>query len=242
MDENNFVRQIFLNQFIKGMMINSKYSATKNITPGMNVQQILEKKSVPAEKLKPKFRPIMPPQFRMPSRRTLPPPVQPFPVQQKKKIDFEEGTGKFTGFQKSMRSGESTPEAPINKKTENNPMNVPTPMKTTGHSIFLGEELGKVISFLNDPSVFAVECKGEGQNLLVNRQGNILVTQLSLSKEEIDNLLDEISRKTRIPVMSGVFKAVFDDYIITAVISEFVGKRFVIQKRPAMQQVPMYRG
>ena len=49
--------------------------------------------------------------------------------------------------------------------------------------------------------------------------------------------LKDLSDKTRIPLLPGLFKVVFQNLIVTAVISEFVGTKFIIEKR-AMQTLP----
>ena len=90
--------------------------------------------------------------------------------------------------------------------------------------------LGKVTQFLLDPTVLSVECPGPNRNILVNRSGIMQTSGTSLTKEEIDNLLKEISNKTRIPIVEGLFKTAFQDLVLTAVVSNFVGSRFVIQK------------
>lgn len=91
--------------------------------------------------------------------------------------------------------------------------------------------LNRISNILNDPSVLSVECPGPTKNLLVNRGGAIQTTSMTLAKEEIDSIIEEIGEKTRIPISTGVFKAAFQNLLITAVISDFVGTRFLIQKR-----------
>ncbi len=91
--------------------------------------------------------------------------------------------------------------------------------------------LGKLAKLLLDPAVLSVESPGPGKNILVNRSGKIQTSGITLSQEEIRNVINEISEKTRVPVSPGVFKAAFQDLIITAVLSEHVGARFIIQKR-----------
>jgi len=97
-------------------------------------------------------------------------------------------------------------------------------------------DLGKVASLLRDPAVFSVEVPGPTKQVLVNRGGQVQTTSLSLNKEEIDEIMNNVSDKTRIPLISGLFKAAYQDLIITAVVSEFVGTRFMIQKRLPFQQ------
>lgn len=89
----------------------------------------------------------------------------------------------------------------------------------------------KLIPLLNDRFVQSIECKGAGQPILAITRGMPRVTHITLSGEEIKELMDEISRKVRIPLVTGLFKAAFGNVIITAVISEFVGTRFIIEKR-----------
>src|SRR3989344_421672 len=97
--------------------------------------------------------------------------------------------------------------------------------------------LGKVTQYLLDPSVLSVESQGPDKNLLVNRSGVIQATPTSLTREEIEALIQEISDKTRIPVIPGLFKAAFQDLIISAVVSEFIGTRFLIQKMNPLTQI-----
>jgi hypothetical protein len=91
--------------------------------------------------------------------------------------------------------------------------------------------LGRVTQLLLDPAVISIECPGPGRNLLVNKSGAVQTASLTLAKEEIDVIMNEISDATRIPLMPGLFKAAFQDLMITAVVSDFVGTRFMIHKQ-----------
>ncbi|RMD67757.1 hypothetical protein D6817_00595 [Candidatus Pacearchaeota archaeon] len=93
------------------------------------------------------------------------------------------------------------------------------------------QEFGRLKPLLLDPSVISVECPGAGKPIIVNRAGQLQTTQLTLTKEEINTILDNISKKTKIPIIPGLFKAAFGDYIVTAVISEVADTRFLVQKR-----------
>lgn len=114
------------------------------------------------------------------------------------------------------------------------PKIAPQPTPSSGKSGSVN--LGKVTSLLRDPSVFSVECPGPTKNVLVNRAGSIQTTPLTLTKEEINSIMENVSEKTRIPLMSGIFKAAYQDIIITAVVSDFVGTRFIIQKMMPFQK------
>jgi len=91
--------------------------------------------------------------------------------------------------------------------------------------------LEKIAPLLKDPTIQSIECIGENKPITINRFGAIQTTNISLSKEEINNILKELSEKTRIPLTTGVFKVAYGPIILTAIISEFVGTRFIIKRK-----------
>ncbi len=90
-------------------------------------------------------------------------------------------------------------------------------------------DLRKLNPLIYDPKVQVIECPGPNRNVLV-RIGNTKVTKITLTKDEIDSIINKFSKESKIPVMPGVFKAAVGNLIITAVISEHVGSRFIINK------------
>lgn len=95
--------------------------------------------------------------------------------------------------------------------------------------------IGKLNALVTDPRVEGLECTGPNKNILVKKNGMVQKTKISLTKEEIKKIIDDFSAKTRIPLIGGTFKAASGNLIMTAVISEFVGSRFIIQKRNPFQ-------
>ena len=71
-----------------------------------------------------------------------------------------------------------------------------------------------------------------GKNIIVYKDGTAQTTPYILDEEEIKEIMQNLSEQTKIPIIQGVFKAAIFDLIITAVISEFVGTRFIIEKKP----------
>lgn|SRR3989338_249380 len=139
-------------------------------------------------------------------------------------------------------------ETPQELPLSNNPrireldsLNVPTPAHLQQRPrmpmpqtqiIISGTTQEKVGKILSDPAVIGLECPGPDKNLIVNRSGRPQPMALTFTKEEIDDLLKEYSRQSRIPlIIPGVFKAVLGPNLITAVTSEFIGTKFMIQKR-----------
>ncbi len=115
---------------------------------------------------------------------------------------------------------------PVLSIAEKKPMNI-----RTGPLLNLsGTPLNKLLPFLNDPSIWAIECQGPGKNIHIIRGGAKHITPLILDSSEIDDIMREISGRTKIPLIQGMFKAAFGNLLISAVISEFVGTHFSIKK------------
>lgn len=93
-----------------------------------------------------------------------------------------------------------------------------------------GNHLQIIKNLINDRSVSSIECPGPEKEIIVNKFGRIKPIGLSLSAQEINKIIKEFSEKTKIPLIKGIFKAALGNIIITAVISEYVGTRFIIQK------------
>lgn len=93
-----------------------------------------------------------------------------------------------------------------------------------------GFVLGKLESLIRDPSIQSIECSGPNKNILVKRYNRFNTTRIVLNQAEITDIIDSFSTKAKIPVVGGILKAVVGDLIISAVISEFVGSRFIINK------------
>jgi len=121
----------------------------------------------------------------------------------------------------------STQTPPIRQKQPS--QNLPTPMPSA-ISINL-ESLSKINNLMQDPIFQSIECPGPGKPLIITRGGLIQTLPITLTKEEIDSVLQETSQKTRIPLTKGIFTAALGDKILNAVISDFVGSRFIIQKK-----------
>jgi len=91
-------------------------------------------------------------------------------------------------------------------------------------------DLGKLNIFLADKKVTLIECPGPEKFVAVRRAGQMQLTKVRLSQKEIQETVETFSRKVKIPVIGGVFKASYGNLTISAVISEFVGSKFIIIK------------
>jgi hypothetical protein len=91
--------------------------------------------------------------------------------------------------------------------------------------------LGKLQPYLVDRAIRTIECPGPGKPVILNKSGFVQTSPISLTSEEIDGIMKTISEKTKIPLTTGLFTGKINDLFISAVISEFAGTRFIIQKK-----------
>jgi hypothetical protein len=90
--------------------------------------------------------------------------------------------------------------------------------------------LNKLEPLLRDNSIQTIECSGPGRNLLVKRYNKMNITKITLSEEEIRKIINDFSIKTKIPLVGGILRAATENLLVSAVVSEFAGSRFVINK------------
>lgn len=90
---------------------------------------------------------------------------------------------------------------------------------------------GKLNPFMRDPNVSMIFCDGPEKPLKIIRNGQEQITNVLLAKQEIMNLLFQISAKTRIPLIEeGVYRVSWDNFIINSIVSEVIDLSFVIKK------------
>ncbi len=113
--------------------------------------------------------------------------------------------------------------------TQTSAMPSPTPEKPP---IIVMDRLKAILA---DPAVQVINCPGPNQNILVTRLGMTQKMPISFNMNEISSFMKEVSEKTRIPLLPGLFKVIFQNMLITAVVSEFIGTKFIIEKRLMVQ-------
>ena len=91
-------------------------------------------------------------------------------------------------------------------------------------------DLAKLSILIRDPLVKIIECNGPDENILVIGMMGRKQTPIKLSKEEMNETLKKFSGAARIPLHEGLFKAAVGNLIVSAVISEIAGIKFVIRK------------
>ncbi|MDO8517369.1 MAG: hypothetical protein Q7S33_04570 [Nanoarchaeota archaeon] len=92
-------------------------------------------------------------------------------------------------------------------------------------------KFGKIDFFLKDPSVSIIDCPGAGKNIIIIRNGQKTFTKISLSPNEINDILQIISAEAKVPLLEGFFRVAVENFVVHSIISSTVGSRFIIKKQ-----------
>jgi len=91
-------------------------------------------------------------------------------------------------------------------------------------------DLGKINNFIQDPVIRMIECNGPNQGVIIAGSMGKKETTITLTKEEIEEIIKKFSEEAKIPLQEGFFKVAVKKLIISAIYSESVGSKFIIQK------------
>lgn len=91
-------------------------------------------------------------------------------------------------------------------------------------------DLKKLEPLVRDPFVSIIECNGPGENIMVMGTMGRKRTGIVLTKEEIDEIIRIFSEVTKIPINEGIFKVAFGKLILSSIISDVIGSKFIIRK------------
>lgn len=103
-------------------------------------------------------------------------------------------------------------------------------LKPTRTNIPKELKLGKLTPFLTDRNVKSIEIEGPDQVIYVKGTMGKKSTGITLTTEEVNQVLDTFSRIGKVPKIEGLFKVVTSNLILTAMVSESIGSRFIIKK------------
>ena len=91
-------------------------------------------------------------------------------------------------------------------------------------------DLGKLNLFLRDSAVEIIECSGADQEITVKGRMGTKPTEVKLTKDEIDEVINKFSKESKIPLTKGIYKVALGKLILSAIISDVVGSKFIISK------------
>jgi len=114
------------------------------------------------------------------------------------------------------------------------PMMPVVPQVPSMQKITIMDRLNKIFA---NPAVQVLNCPGPNKNVLITQQGRIQPSQISFNENEINDFMKDLSEKTKIPLIPGLIKVIYQNLIITSVVSEFIGTKFIAERR---QQGPLH--
>lgn len=91
-------------------------------------------------------------------------------------------------------------------------------------------DLGKLEPLIRDRLVKIIECNGPDERIIVMGAMGRKSTKITLTKAEINDIINRFSQAAKIPVNEGVFRVVFGNLILSAIVSEIIGSKFLIKK------------
>lgn len=92
-------------------------------------------------------------------------------------------------------------------------------------------DLGKLNNLIVDPTIEAIQCDGSFIPVKIIRAGETINTNIELNDREITDIINVFSRNLGIEAKGPVFKASIQGLMLSAIISEFAGTRFIITKK-----------
>jgi hypothetical protein len=209
----DYQRIIFLNRFVKEILIN--LSEKERVKDKVNLEKLRQKlTSNPDDVFKQMIRSGYSEEKRkqVPYRKIIPK-IPTKPIEQKPVLE------------KTIKGKMSPKSNPFQNNIPKDSLS-PNPVKTNS-----GESgMKKIEPMLKDISVLSIECPGPGKNLLLKRNNQTNIARIVLSQNEINDIAEDFSRQARIPIVGRILKAAVGNTVISAVISEFVGSRFIINK------------
>ncbi len=91
-------------------------------------------------------------------------------------------------------------------------------------------DLGKLNPLLQDPGVRIIECEGADERIFVTGTMGKKPTKIVLSEQEINDIIQRFSEEAKIPVHEGVFRIVVGNWILSSVVSDIAGSRFILKR------------
>lgn len=90
-------------------------------------------------------------------------------------------------------------------------------------------DLLKLNPIMKDPSVRMIEGNPDEKIKVTGTMGT-KETDIVLNKEEINQIINKFSELSKIPLSEGVYRVAVGNLVLSAIISEVIGSKFVIKK------------
>lgn len=128
------------------------------------------------------------------------------------------------------------PKKPLTKLIKNTIEQIPEP-KLPPHLAYLkpipskntNMDLFELNPFLSDPAVKVITAN-PNERVMVHGSMGTRPTALTLTKEDIDKIINQISKLSKIPIREGIYHVVVGNINFSAIISSVIGSKFVLKK------------
>ena len=134
-------------------------------------------------------------------------------------------------YQKSRGAPEITPDKQSAQTPPQSSKQLTQKIIQPSSELADNESLKKIDNLIKDVAVQMIECPGTEKNILVKVRNKISITRIILNESEINNIINYFSKNAKIPVSEGVLNAAVGSLLISAVVSEYAGSRFIITKK-----------
>lgn len=91
-------------------------------------------------------------------------------------------------------------------------------------------ELENLNPLIKDPLVKVIECNGPNEKIMVMGAMGRKSTGIILNQQQISEIIQKFSQAAKIPVHEGILKVVFGKLILSAIVSDIIGSKFIIRK------------
>jgi len=90
-------------------------------------------------------------------------------------------------------------------------------------------DLGKLNPLIKDRAVKIIEVNPDEKVTVMGLMGT-KSTDITLNKEDIDRVINAFSEISKIPTEEGIYRVAVGSLILSAIISEVVGSKFIVKK------------
>ena len=98
------------------------------------------------------------------------------------------------------------------------------------HSRIADIDFGGVTPLIQNPAINMVECPGPGKNLVIRTYNIRKPANIQLSAEDMKSIVTQFSKKARVPLINGLFRAWIDKFLVSSIIAQGQPINFIIQK------------
>lgn len=93
-----------------------------------------------------------------------------------------------------------------------------------------GINFSKLTPLIQNPTINTIECPGPYRNIIFRTYNIRKSSSLALSREEMQDLVMQFSKRAKVPVIEGLFRAWVDKFLISATVSRGQTTNFILQK------------